>query len=66
MTSASIFGIVISKLSYWKESSSVVFFEVNKSTKICLHCTILTLGLVISFGVKYDRKLVFDLKKITK
>lgn len=66
MINASIFGIVISKLSLVKESSLVVLFEVNKSIKIGLFTTILTLGLAISLRVKRSKKFAFDLSEITK
>lgn len=66
MINASIFGIVISKLSLVKESSSVILFEVNKSIKIGLFTTILTLGLAISPRVKRSKKFAFDLNEIAK
>lgn len=47
MTSAGIFSIIICKLTYQKEFSLIVFFNIDKSLEIGLNSAILTFYLAI-------------------
>ena len=47
MANAGIFGIVISKLSYWQEPYSFTLLKVGKDLKIGSYCIILPLNLAV-------------------
>ena len=52
MAGASIFGIIISKLYYKKKLCPIILFKINKSLKVDLHYTILSLSLTICLKIK--------------
>lgn len=63
--STSIFGIIISKLSYRQVPSSILLLLIDKSLKIYLHYIILPIGFAICIQIKSDRELPPDVKEVT-
>lgn len=47
VASASIFGIVICKFSYWQELGLIILFKIDENLKVSHYSTILPLGLAI-------------------
>ena len=64
IASASIFGFTIDKLYHRKKLSSIILFEIDKSSKIGFYYIILFLSLAIYLQIKSDRKHSLDVKKI--
>lgn len=52
MTGAYVFRIVICKLVYCQELSSIILLEINKNIKICFYNAILLLDLAINLRNK--------------
>lgn len=64
MIGASIFRIIISKFSQRKKLGLIILFVIDKTLKIGLHRTILTLGQAISLRVKSNGEFLLNLKEI--
>lgn len=60
MANFCIFCIAISKLGYWQE------FKINKSIKIDIYNTVLTLCLAVNLKNKGNKKFLLNIKKILK
>lgn len=60
---ACIFGVVVSKLSYWQKPSPVILLTVNKRFEICIHGAVLPFGLAVCLRVKGGGKLLLNVKK---
>lgn len=63
MVSAYIFGIIVSKLSYWQKPSLVILLIVNKCFELCIYDTVLPLGLAVCLQIKGSEKLLFNVEK---
>ena len=63
VTSASIFGIIISELRHQKKPGLVILFKVNKGSKICLYCAVLSFHLPVCLRVKCSGESFFDFKE---
>ena len=61
---AYIFGIITGKLGYWKELSPIVLFIIDKNFEVCLHCTILPLGLAINLKMVGNKELLLDCQEV--
>lgn len=66
MASDSIFYIIIYKFSYKEQFSLFMLFNINKSLKIGLNLIILIICFFVSLKLEYNRKLLFNTKKIAK
>lgn len=60
MTNASIFTVIICKLSYEDESDLINLFKVNKILKIDLHNTVLSFCLAFSLRIKSNGKFLLN------
>lgn len=56
MTNAGIFSIIIRKLSYWKESWTIILLKIYKNLKISFYNAVFFFCLAIGLGVKNGRK----------
>ena len=59
-----ILGIVISKLYHEKKLCSIILLEVDKSSEIGFHRTILSLNLAVRLQMKDGGESPFDAKEI--
>ena len=66
MAAARVFGIIISKLSYQKELDQMVLFEIDESSEVGFHGTILPFDFAISLCIEDDTKPTLDIKEIAK
>lgn len=66
MVNVCIFSIVISKLGYGQEPSSIILLKINKGSKISLYSAILLLRLAVDLQIKGGEKFLFNVKKIIK
>lgn len=66
MANASILGIIIYKLEYWKELGSIISFQINKSLKISPYSIVLPLFFAVCLWIKGDKGSLFDAKKVVK
>ena len=57
---ASIYDIVVYKLSYWQEACPVILLPVHKGSEVCLYCTILSLCLAIGLRMESRRESSLD------
>ena len=48
MAGATVFGIIISKLGYWKKLGLIVLLEIDKSLELSFHDTVLPFGLAVN------------------
>ena len=60
VSDAGNFCIIVSKFSYQKELYPVVLLEIDKSTEISFHCTVLPFSLTVSFKVEGSGKFLLD------
>ena len=60
VANAYILGIVVGKLSYQKELSSIILLVINKNSKISLHYTILPLNLAVSLRIEDNKEPLLD------
>ena len=63
MAGARIFGVVVSKLSYWQKPSPVILLTVNKRFEVCIHGAVLPLGLAVCLRIKSGGKLLLNVEK---
>lgn len=52
VTDACILGIIVGKLSYWKELYSVILFKVDKKLKISFYYAVLPLSLFVGLRME--------------
>ncbi len=64
MASTRIFGVVISKFSYYKEPNLMILLVVNKSPKVGFYHTILRLSLAVNLRMEGDKKSSLNLKEV--
>lgn len=65
MVNAHIFGIVVSKFSYWEEPNPIVLLVIDKNSEVSLYCIVLSLGLVINLRMEDSRKSLLDFQEVT-
>ena len=56
MTSASIFGVIVDKLSYRKKLCLVILFKVNKDPKIGFYHAVLSFGLAVRLWIEDNKE----------
>ena len=61
---AGILGIVVSELRHRKKPCPIILLEVDKSSKVGFHCTILPFGLIIRLWVEGGGESPLDAKEI--
>lgn len=61
---ASVFCIIIGKLSHRKELSIIVLFVIDKTLEINFYYTVLFFGLTISLIMKSNREFLLDSNKV--
>lgn len=66
MTSTYIFGIIVGKLSYWKELSPIILLIIDKNPEVNFYYTVLPFSLAISLKVQGNREPLFDFQKVTE
>lgn len=59
-----ILGIIAYEFHRGQEFYLMNLFLIDKNTKISLYCAILSLCLVIYLSIKYNEKLLLNVKKI--
>ena len=52
--SASIFGVIVGKLSHWLELYRIILFEMDKTSEVGFYRTILSLSLAIRLRIEGD------------
>ena len=62
---ACILGIIVSKLSrHGQESSPIILLPIDKGSKVCFHCAVLSLGLSICLWMERSGEPLLDAEKI--
>ena len=62
----SVFCIIISEFCYKEEPRQVIFFIINKSSKVSSYCAILPLSLAVDLRVEDGREPPFDAQKVAQ
>ena len=65
LASASIFGVVVSKLYHKKKSCVIILLEVYKNLKIAFYFIILPLILAVYLQIEDNKKFLVDIEKRT-
>ena len=63
---ARVFGLIISKLSYWWKPGPIILLEIDKSSNVCFPGTVLLFGLAVSLRMEGGKKLTLDIKKVAE
>ena len=61
-----MFCIIISEFCYKEEPRQVIFFIINKSSKVSSYCAILPLSLAVDLRVEDGREPPFDAQKVAQ
>ena len=64
MTNAGILGIVVNELYYEKKPCLIILLEIDKSSEIGFHCTILPFSLAICLQVEGGGEFSLNAKEI--
>ena len=66
VTGACVLRIVISKLGYWQEPSSVILLKVDERSEIRHHGAVLPVGLPLYLQMKGNREPLLDVEEVAK
>ena len=64
VASAGIFGIIVGKLRHGKKSCPIILLEVDKSSEVGFHPTILPLSLAVRLRMEGGRESLLDAEEI--